>query len=171
MNATIKQFLLVSSIYLLAPTVNAFDLNDALSSGTEAMTSASEVSGEAQELVGQLQSQLGVTQAQATGGTGALLQLAKNQLGNDSMSTLTSKASGLSSLLRKPAFRHLVNGRRAIGLYSPGYGQRHDPAVCPGYHELPGKSGDWLFVAGATAGSLDARRLKRSPLSRTASTP
>ena len=99
MNATIKQFLLVSSIYLLAPTVNAFDLNDALSSGTEAMASASEVSGEAQQLVGQLQSQLGVTQAQATGGTGALLQLAKNQLGNDSMSTLTSKASGLSSLL------------------------------------------------------------------------
>ena len=99
MNAILKHFLIVSSIYLLAPTAGAFSLNDALSSGTQALTSTTQVSGEAQQLVGKLQNQLGVSKAQAVGGTGALLQLAQNQLGTDTMSTLTSEASGLSSLL------------------------------------------------------------------------
>lgn len=99
MNAILKQFLLVSSIYLLAPTVDAFSLNDALSGETEALSSATEVSGEAQQLVGQLQNQLGVTETQAVGGTSALLQLAKNQLGADTISNLTGKTSGLSNLL------------------------------------------------------------------------
>lgn len=99
MSAILKQFLFVSSIYLLAPTAGAFSLNDALSSGTQALSSTTEVSGEAQQLVGQLQNQLGVTETQAIGGTGALLQLAKNQLGANTMNNLTSDASGLSSLL------------------------------------------------------------------------
>tara|TARA_R110002111_G_scaffold89461_1_gene139243 strand:- start:2484 stop:2981 length:498 start_codon:yes stop_codon:yes gene_type:complete len=98
MNAIIKQFLFVSSIYLLAPTAGAFSLNDALSSGTQALSSATEVSGEAQQLVGTLQNQLGITETQAVGGTGALLQLAKNELGSSTMSALTSKASGLPGL-------------------------------------------------------------------------
>ncbi len=98
MNAILKQFLLVSSIYLLSPTVDATNLNDALSRGTEAFPSATEVSGEARQLVGQLQSQLGVTETQAVGGTSALLQLAKNQLGADTMNSLTSKTPGLASL-------------------------------------------------------------------------
>lgn len=99
MSAILKQFLFVSSIYLLAPTAGAFSLNDALASGTQALSSTNEVSGEAQQLVGQLQDELGVTQTQAVGGTGALLQLAKNQLGTDTMSNLSSDASGLTSLL------------------------------------------------------------------------
>lgn len=99
MNAILKQFLLVSSIYLLSPTVDAFSLDDALSGGNEALASATEVSGEAQQLVGQLQNQLGVTETQAVGGTSALLQLAKNQLGADTMSSLTNKTSGLSGLM------------------------------------------------------------------------
>ncbi len=99
MNAILKHFLIVSSIYLLAPAAGALSLNDALSSGTQALTSTTQVSGEAQQLVGKLQNQLGVSKAQAVGGTGALLQLAQNQLGTDTMSTLTSEASGLSSLL------------------------------------------------------------------------
>ena len=99
MNAILKQFLFVSSIYLLAPTAGAFSLNDALSNGTQALSSATEVTGEAQQLVGSLQNQLGITETQAVGGTGALLQLAKNELGAGTMSSLTSKASGLSSLL------------------------------------------------------------------------
>jgi len=99
MNAILKHFLIVSSIYLLAPTAGAFSLNDALSSGTQALTSTTQVSGEAQQLVGKLQNQLGVSKAQAVGGTGALLQLAQNQLGTDTMSTLTSETSGLSTLL------------------------------------------------------------------------
>jgi len=64
-NAILKKFLFVSSIYLL----------------------------------GQLKGQLGVTDAQAIGGTGALLQLEQNQLGTGAMSSLTSEAPGLSSLL------------------------------------------------------------------------
>jgi hypothetical protein len=99
MNAILKKFLFVSSIYLLAPTAGAFSLNDALSSGTQALSSTTEVSGEAQQLVGKLQDQLGVSEAQAVGGTGALLQLAQNQLGTDTMSTLISETSGLSNLL------------------------------------------------------------------------
>ena len=98
MNAIIKQFLFVSSIYLLAPTAGAFSLNDALSSGTQALSSATEVSGEAQQLVGTLQDQLGITETQAVGGTGALLQLAKNELGSSAMGALTNNASGLPGL-------------------------------------------------------------------------
>lgn len=99
MNTILKQFLLVSSIYLFTPTVDAYSLNDSLTKGTAALSSATQVKGEAQQLVGQLQSQLGVSQAQAVGGTGAMLQLAKNQLGADTLSTLSGKATGLSSLL------------------------------------------------------------------------
>ncbi|MCL1484510.1 MULTISPECIES: DUF2780 domain-containing protein [unclassified Marinobacter] len=99
MNAILKKFLFVSSIYLLAPTAGAFSLNDPLSSGAQALFSATEVSGEAQPLLGQLKGQLGVTDAQAMGGTGALLQLVQNQLGTGAMSSLNSEAPGLSSLL------------------------------------------------------------------------
>lgn len=99
MNAILKQFLLVSSIYLLAPTAGAFSLNDSLSSGTEALSSTKEVSGEAQQLLGQLEGQLDITETQAAGGTGALLQLAKNNLGSSAISALTNKAPGVSSLL------------------------------------------------------------------------
>ncbi|MBR9871815.1 MAG: DUF2780 domain-containing protein [Gammaproteobacteria bacterium] len=99
MNAILKQFLLVSSIYLLAPNASAFGLNDALNTGAMALSPTTEVSGEAQQLVGQLTNELGVTQAQAVGGTGALLQLAQNQLGQETISNLSSEASGLSSLL------------------------------------------------------------------------
>ncbi|MFP3977546.1 MULTISPECIES: DUF2780 domain-containing protein [Marinobacter] len=99
MNDILKKFLFVSSIYLLAPTAGAFSLNDTISTGTQALSSTSEVSGEAQQLLGLLESQLGVTETQAVGGTSALLQLAKNDLGSDAISTLTNKAPGLSSLL------------------------------------------------------------------------
>lgn len=99
MNAILKKFLFVSIIYLFAPTAGAFSLNDSISSGTQALSSTKEVSGEAQQLLGQLEDQLGVTETQAVGGTGALLQLAKSELGTDTMSSLTSNASGLSSLL------------------------------------------------------------------------
>ncbi|MGO1463108.1 MAG: DUF2780 domain-containing protein [Marinobacter sp.] len=99
MSTILKQFLFVSSIYLLAPTSGAFNLNDSISSGTQALSSTKEVSGEARQLLGQLEDQLGVTKTQAVGGTGALLQLAKSELGTDTMSAVTSKASGLSSLL------------------------------------------------------------------------
>ncbi|MBZ0334571.1 hypothetical protein MARI_01990 [Marinobacter sp. JH2] len=99
MNAILKQFLLVSSIYLLAPSANAFGLNEALSTGAMALSQTTEVNGEAQQLVGQLTDELDVTQAQAVGGTGALLQLAQNQLGQDAINNLSGEASGLSSLM------------------------------------------------------------------------
>src|SRR5690554_6296131 len=99
MNDILKKFLFVSSIYLLAPAAGAFSLNDTIASGTQALSSTNEVSGEAQQLLGLLEGQLGVTETQAVGGTSALLQLAKNDLGSDAMSTLTSQAPGLSSLL------------------------------------------------------------------------
>lgn len=99
MNAILKKFLFVSSIYLLAPTAGALSLGDALSSGTQALSSTTEVSGEAKQLVGKLQNQLGVSETQAVGGTGALLQLARNQLGTDTMNNMISEAPGLSNLL------------------------------------------------------------------------
>ena len=77
MNTILKQFLLVSSIYLFTPTVDAFSLNDSLSKGSAALSSAAQVKGDAQQLVGQLQ----------------------NQLGPDSIGTLTNQVSGLSGLL------------------------------------------------------------------------
>ncbi|HEA53574.1 hypothetical protein LCGC14_1267940 [marine sediment metagenome] len=99
MNAILKQFLFVSSIYLLAPTAGALSLNDMMPGATQALSSATEVNGDARQLVGQLEGQLGITKTQAVGGTGALLQLAKNQLGTDTMGAVASKASGLSGLL------------------------------------------------------------------------
>ena len=99
MNVILKQFLLVSSIYLFTPTVDAFSLNDTLSKGSEALPPATEVSGEAQQLVGQLQNQLGVTETQATGGASALFQVAKDQLGAETMNSLSNQVTGLSSLL------------------------------------------------------------------------
>lgn len=99
MNAILKQFLFVSSIYLLAPTAGAFSLDDTISKGAQALSSTKEVSGEAQQLLGQLEGQLDVTETQAAGGTGALLQLAKSELGANTVSEVTSKASGLSGLL------------------------------------------------------------------------
>ncbi|MDS1309219.1 DUF2780 domain-containing protein [Marinobacter xiaoshiensis] len=99
MNDILKKFLFVSSIYLLAPTAGAFSLNDTIASGTQALSSANEVSAEAQQLLGLLEDQLGVTETQAVGGTSALLQLAKNDLGADAMSALTNQAPGLTSLL------------------------------------------------------------------------
>lgn len=99
MSTILKQFLFVSSIYLLAPTAGAFSLNDSISSGTQALSSTKEVGGDAQQLLGELEGQLGVSETQAAGGTGALLQLAKSELGTDTMSAVTSKASGLTSLL------------------------------------------------------------------------
>lgn len=99
MNPILKQFLLVSSIYLFSPSASAFSLNETLSTGARALSPAMEITGETQQLMGQLQSQLGVTETQAAGGTGALLQLAKSQLGTGPMNSLASKVSGLSSLL------------------------------------------------------------------------
>lgn len=99
MNAILKQFLLISSIYLLSPTVDAFTLNDTISKENGATSPATEITGDTQLLVGQLQDQLDVTKTQAAGGTSALLQLAKHQLGADSMSALTSKIPGLAGLL------------------------------------------------------------------------
>lgn len=99
MNAILKKFLFVSSIYLLAPTAGAFSLNDPLSREALALFSTTEASSDTQQLLGQLKGQLGVTDAQAFGGTGALLQLAQNQLGAGAASSLASEASGLSGLL------------------------------------------------------------------------
>jgi len=99
MNPILKQFLLVSSIYLFSPSASAFNLNETLSTSARALSPAMEITGETQQLMGQLQSQLGITETQAAGGTGALLQLAKSQLGTGTMNSLASKVSGLSSLL------------------------------------------------------------------------
>lgn len=110
MNSTLKRFLLVSSLYLLAPTAGAFDLAGALSGGSDALSSAADVSGEAQSLVGQLQSQLGVTETQAMGGTSALLQLAQDQLGGSAMTSLTDQVSGLDALLGGGANGGLLSG-------------------------------------------------------------
>lgn len=99
MNSILTRFLLVSSLYLLAPTAGAFDLGATLSAGSDALSATTAVSGEAQTLIGQLQGDLGVTESQAIGGTSALLQLAQNNLGAETMTGLTDQVSGLSGLL------------------------------------------------------------------------
>ncbi|TBW54285.1 hypothetical protein EZI54_14320 [Marinobacter halodurans] len=100
MNTILKRFLIVSSLYLLAPSVGALDLGNKLDSGGVLMPEdAVKVSGEASSLVTSLQDHLGVTRTQAAGGAGALLQLAKSQLGASSFDNITDKVSGLGSLL------------------------------------------------------------------------
>lgn len=49
MNAMIKQFLFISSIYLLAPTVDALSLNDPLPSETQEVASETEISTDASQ--------------------------------------------------------------------------------------------------------------------------
>ncbi|WP_417543700.1 DUF2780 domain-containing protein [Marinobacter sp.] len=78
-------------------------MDGALSSGAQALSPATEINGEARQLPGQLKDQLAITETQAVGGTGALLQLAKNELGTDTMSTLPSKASGHPACWGEPA--------------------------------------------------------------------
>lgn len=100
MNSILKRFLIVSSLYLLAPSAGALDLGSKLDSGGMLMPKESvKVTGEAQSLVGDLQKQLGVTQTQAAGGAGALLQLAKSQLEPASFGNITDQVSGLRSLV------------------------------------------------------------------------
>ncbi|WP_111495438.1 DUF2780 domain-containing protein [Marinobacter bohaiensis] len=100
MNTIIKRFLIVSSLYLLAPSAGALDLGSKLESGSMLLPEESvEVTGEASALVSDLQEQLGVTQTQAAGGAGALMQLAQSQLGGTSFSQVSDEVSGLGSLL------------------------------------------------------------------------
>jgi hypothetical protein len=101
MSNILKQFLVISSLYLFAPTAGALDLGTG--SGTGALKMPQQINnslkGDTQTLVSQLQNQLGVSPTQAAGGTGALMSLAKNQLEGNQFSQITDKVSGLSSLL------------------------------------------------------------------------
>lgn len=100
MSTILKRFLIVSSLYLLAPSAGALDLGTKLNTGALNLPQQSvKVSGEAQQLVSTLQDQLGVTKTQAAGGTGALLQLAQSQLSGGSFGQVTDSVSGLSGLL------------------------------------------------------------------------
>ncbi|ROU02166.1 hypothetical protein EB809_01295 [Marinobacter sp. R17] len=100
MNTILKRFLIVSSLYLLAPSVGALDLGNKLESAGGLMPEdAVKVTGEASTLVNNIQDQLGVTETQAAGGAGALLQLAKSQLGASSFDNINDRVSGLGSLL------------------------------------------------------------------------
>lgn len=100
MNTIIKRFLIVSSLYLLAPSVGALDLGNKLETGA-LLVPENEVAvdGKARTLVDELQDQLGVTRTQAAGGAGAMFQLAKNELDPAQFGTLSEQISGLGSLL------------------------------------------------------------------------
>lgn len=100
MNTIVKRFLIVSSLYLLAPSVGALDLGSKLESGALLLPEKEvSVSGEAQALVDDLQNELGVTRTQAAGGAGAMFQLAKNELDPAQFGSLSDQISGLGSLL------------------------------------------------------------------------
>lgn len=92
--------LLLLSLTLAATPAFAISLGDAVNSvssmgGSSATTPAA---GQAGQLLSSLSSQLGVTQPQATGGTAALLGLAKNNLDPSQFSELTKSVPGLQQL-------------------------------------------------------------------------
>lgn len=70
-----KIFVIIAALLLTCPIINAFELVDTLT-GT-----------------------LGITSEQASGGTAALLGVAKDQLGGDDFSTVTSAVPELGSIL------------------------------------------------------------------------
>lgn len=76
--------------------------NDATSQGQSAINKASgdwAVAGDTASLVKNLSSQLGVSSQQAAGGTAALFAMAQSKLPTSQFNGVTSKVSGLSSLL------------------------------------------------------------------------
>ncbi|WP_148863627.1 DUF2780 domain-containing protein [Marinobacter fonticola] len=100
MNTIIKRFLIVSSLYLLAPSAGALDVGNKLGSGALLLPEKEvSVDGEAQALVNELQDQLGITRTQAVGGAGAMFQLAKNELEPSQFGSISDQLSGVGSLL------------------------------------------------------------------------
>ncbi|WP_417662645.1 DUF2780 domain-containing protein [Pseudomonas sp.] len=89
--------LLLLSLTLAAAPAFAFNLGDAVNS-VSSVTGNSQATGETGQMLKALSSQLGVTQPQATGGTAALLGLAKNNLEPSQFSELTKSVPGLEQL-------------------------------------------------------------------------
>ncbi|MCY1400393.1 hypothetical protein D9M71_154800 [compost metagenome] len=85
---------------LAASSAFAYSLGDAAKAVSGATGGASQVATTPQtsDLLGALTGQLGVSQEQAVGGTGALLGLAKNQLGGGDYSQLLGAVPGLDKL-------------------------------------------------------------------------
>lgn len=96
-----KSYALLLGVVLLAPTPASFalDLDSISKSAQESLSGSSELSGEAEKLVKSLTGSMDITSEQATGGTAALLALAKNQLSNDQVSAISKQVPGLESFL------------------------------------------------------------------------
>lgn len=81
--------------------VHAFDMGAAMNQASELTgQTASSDSAQSASLVGTLMDSLGVTQSQAVGGTAALLNQAKSNMGGDDFSGLLSAVPELSSLMQ-----------------------------------------------------------------------
>lgn len=99
MSTILKNFLVVSSLYLFAPTAGALSLGDTTGELRMPQQVTKSLGGDTQTVTDQLQDKLGVTPTQAAGGTGALMSLAKSQLQGDQFSQVEDKMSGVSGLL------------------------------------------------------------------------
>ncbi|UVE18171.1 DUF2780 domain-containing protein [Pseudomonas sp. LS44] len=93
-------FVLAAALLLAAAPVLAFDLGEAAKAVSGATPGVAQVATtpQATGLLNALTGQLGVSPEQAVGGTGALLGLAKNQLGGADYSQLLKTIPGLDKL-------------------------------------------------------------------------
>ena len=115
-NKRIKRLAVASTGLLLLVTAqagNALDFGSVLKSGSEAASASSEQSS---GLLGNVMSSLGVSSKQAAGGTGALLNYAKGQLGGDSFSTISSAVPALTGLMGGSAVKKGLGGGMMAGL-------------------------------------------------------
>ncbi len=97
-------------LLVVSQTGCALDFGSVLKSGSE-MTSVS--SEQSSGLLGNVMSSLGVNSKQAAGGTGALLNYAKGQLGGESFSTVSSAVPALAGLMGGNATKALGGGMMA----------------------------------------------------------
>ena len=147
-----KLFIPLIVTVTLGSALNAFSLSDATSMATSAssmMNSGASMSKNA-SLTSTLMSGLGVTKQQATGGTGAILQYAKNSLNSQDFSKVASSIPNANALLaaapavskaasKAKGISSLASSFSSLGM-SSGMVQKFVPLIL-GYLQTSGKSG------------------------------
>lgn len=119
MNNKIKQFLLISSMYLLNPSASAFDFNQARETAPLMLPQERvQATGEVSSLVRDLSQQLEVSPTQATGGLSAMFGYARNAVDAETYAKLENSVDGLSSLTTNRTSGGLPSASMLAGLDS-----------------------------------------------------
>ena len=100
MHTTIRAMTLAFTVWFAAVTVTAAATVAAANGQTPSPDAAASAKAANPELVGMITKEVGVTQAQAEGGAGALLGLAKSRLSADEFGKVSAAIPGTDALLK-----------------------------------------------------------------------